>query len=448
MGVPVLAVIIVLVCLNLAVLLYFLNGFYFAGATFTVAVDLAGLVAATSDLIIQSPKAVTSEAVKKPMERVDTDAEMSRTEIHNSPRPEIRISEIPDISGSVAALGLGTTLRLDYLESKIRNVIDTTSCELKGTAEDRAFVCKTDNQVPDISSCTFRWPLNPVIDASSGDLIKIEGRATVISNPFSKGGYGIKGSATNTSLPSKVGVAIVSCAPKGSAFRSAFVLSNETQIRKYKSLFRTVGYDWTSRALIDTPYLREIFAMSSLRGISRLIQNVGKPLVANNGDELFDTDSVDALKAFGARELTVGNNSDFGLGVSRGACVLAAQATTSGSAKVDVAPTEIIEQYHSLTPTVINKTSEGTLRSIPCPLLISWYSLSAEPKRMLPKNYTIPQITYLAYPNFQRESLWRAYALRSAAVMLYMLGFQVMKPTDEATEEIKGQWPRENLRSQ
>ena len=369
MGVPALAVIIGLVSLNLAVLLFFLIGFYFrdrpdqkrsfnlafrkgtltftgvlAGAAVTVAVDLTSLVTATSDLINQSPKTVASEAVKKPVERVDADAQMVRAEAQNQ-RTEIRISEIPDISTSITALGLGTTLRLDYLEPKILNVIDTTRCELKGAAENRAFVCKMDNQVLDISSCTFRWPLNPVIDASSGDLIKIEGRLTVISGAFSKGGYGIKGAVVSTSSPSKIGVAIVSCTRNRSTFRSAFVLSNETQIRKYGSLFRTVGYDWTSRALIDTPYLREIFAMSSLRGISRLIHDAGKPLIANNGEELFDADAMDALKAVTARDLTVGNNSDFGLGVSRGACVLAAQAATSGAAKVNVAPTEVIEQW-------------------------------------------------------------------------------------------------------
>ncbi|MDP1749095.1 MAG: hypothetical protein Q8L22_06535, partial [Reyranella sp.] len=334
-------------------------------------------------------------------------------------------------------------LDLNYLQSDIKAIIADTQCLKEKDVSGEKFVCKATSP-----ACTFTWPLDPILGLGAKGIAIIAGRTDVVSLNFSKGGYAWYGppKVGDDSDP-KIGVAIVEC-DQNSVFRSAFIFSHGADIKNYGSLFRTRGYDWMSRAHSEPPYLPEIFSMAALHGISGLIWNdrSNDELRANDKTVLLDKEDIKTVQVLRQDELTVGNNSDFGLGTSRGACALAMLAAGVKLTTVHIAPSEVIEDYHSLTPSAVITKPDGTLKSVPCTLITTWLSQSATPTNALPSAYVSSRMKYPARDGFNgKEGVWQAYAARTGGVMLHMFGYQVAKPDNDVLAGAKGQWPRPEL---
>ncbi|HLW69330.1 MAG TPA: hypothetical protein VKS22_01790 [Candidatus Binataceae bacterium] len=358
-------------------------------------------------------------------------------------------TDIPDLREFAAQVGLAGPMRLDYLESKIRDIIAATKCHKDGSNGEISFTCDATPD-PDVSSCSLRWPLNPIKGDGPDGLAVVEGRTTVISQEFSGGGYALfNASDTGGEALSAIGIAPVVCNDVNSEFRLAFVLSNAEELNKYKSAFRTRGYDWITPRYKPVPYLPEIFAMASLREISNLIRDdtPQNALVASDKRVLLNEDAIKVLRRVSPQEITVGNNSNFRLGVSRGACILAMRAANYPFDRdIQVAPSEYSRTYDTLAPSLVIFPPRDRTRSVPCPLMISWLSIDATPEDGLPEAFSSPELKYKLEAGIgPEENIWRGYAIRTAAVMLYMLGYEVRSPTGDKLGVVSGQWPRKAL---
>jgi hypothetical protein len=392
-----------------------------------------------------------------------------------------------------------------------------TSC---GYFDDRrpAEIECTINALLTMPQLQFKWRLSPVW-SPLGDLRTVQSRQDVIRDEFRMGGVG------QSPTGEKAGVATVTCAEPASAdpqcdmdLRVAFIISTsnrnkiniatlyqdytdsrqepfssgscEKDFNLFPSLFRTVGYDWVKQPGIapSVPFYHEMFAILSLYKISQMIAASESPdfeeelsdgLRTADGYEIIPANVVRAYVSNSSCKggIRVGNNSDYQLGASRGACSLIhwsvahAKASYLGSAETladeddqtgsQAGRREWAVVPKAFTPMLPNTDRTfilfgddgGVTHSMPCVLVTNWivnqipYEGLASIFRVsnnFPAGYRTGVVAYTLSPREQQDSQRRAEALglRASAAVLHMLGFKIVYNSET---QISGMWPREGF---
>ena len=352
-------------------------------------------------------------------------------------------------------------VRGDYLAPQIRQLLQGAPCVAKpGTPGHpiEELVCSGNISVHDQSlSCEFTWILKPAREGSSQDLVVVRDRMDLVR--FQKSGYGVYAvSKTGSGPVPHIGVAKVACGAVAQLDIS-FVLSSPEDIGEYKSIWRTVGFDWKVPEHYDTPYLPELFALSSLYHLSVLLRNsrdlVPTSRATTEGHVLLSEDAVRKLRALMPNELRVGNRSDYQLGHARGACKLALQSMISSSqtkVTTHIAPSLFIPSLVNADPSLVALPSDAEVTSIPCAPLMATLANIGFPDQLdgYPQTLRSEIVNYELLPGeVHSAARRRVLGTRAAGLTLYLLGFALDAPkvssNDVYPDVVVGRWPRAEL---
>jgi hypothetical protein len=369
-----------------------------------------------------------------------------------------KVAALPGVvqfAGSAITRPLPSTPRLKVMAPYIRGMLSRTMCTARG---DRAvlglpvtFLC---TMVPTVAShwpqCRFTWTLSPVY--ARGALATVTSRDDVV-NKFSHSGYGKFGLAGGRQGTSPyVGVAFVGCSRKpGTVTKAnlhvAFVLSTESQIAKYGSALRTVGFDWIEPDHLAAPYIAELFSLASLYKVTRLISSdeskFPQTVTTSAHDDLFDKDAIEALRSIPPEGIRVGNRSDGQLGNSRGSCLLVDMVSglTTDPARLHVAPSAVTSDLSLADRSLVLFSRKAKPTSLPCTLVSALVTRNMGRARNYPPALTGTRLYYRIAPGQSKQDAQRAaYNIRAAGLTLYLLGFDVTY--DSKALRVVGSWPR------
>ena len=199
---------------------------------------------------------------------------------------------------------------------------------------------------------------------------------------FTASGYGkfaLSGGAS--AAAPYMGVAFVACAvgslprptPTGN-LRVAFVLAGVPEIHTYHFLFRTVGFDWVATDHFAEPYIAELFALTSLYDVSKMIYDKTKftqTVTSSAQHDLFGIAELEELRQSSQDSVRVGNRSDGQLGNSRGSCLLVADVSGLKAAlpKVHVAPSAVTPDLSTADRSLVLLPANAEPISLPCTLV-------------------------------------------------------------------------------
>jgi hypothetical protein len=316
-----------------------------------------------------------------------------------------------------------------------------------------AFVCTvTANKTPRWPRCRFIWSISPVY--ANGRLATVESRVDVVTK-FKKSGYGKFGPpGVKPSTAPYLGVAFVACG-KGAArtgkanLRVAFVLSNASQITKYSSGFRTVGFDWIQADHLAKPYVAELFSLASLYKVTQIIstakEKFTQTMTSSAHDDLFDVKALDALRRIQSGSIRVGNRSDGQLGNSRGSCLLVAAASglSRDSLRVHIAPSAVTSGLAAADRSLVLLPPTKPAVSLPCTLVSALITRDMSQANNYPAALTGTTLRYRVTKGESKQDAQRAaYDIRAAGLTLYLLGFEVTYDRARTPPQVVGSWPR------
>lgn len=356
-------------------------------------------------------------------------------------------SRNPGFAAFVSAHPDGT-LDPNRLVDRARTYLQRTQCAFENGD---VFVCS----LIDAGERPWRleWPVRPVM-GPGGELFIVASRLDLERPEFASGGVakaGRDGGYAGVAIvcpraPEAAGEASSDCTRQ--QMRVAFNLSSEAALTRFPSLFRTIGYDWIARDRFPArPYDAETFAIAALYAITRIIagQDGADPVELRAGDEvLFTREALGRWVSGPVAEqgIRVGNRSDYQLGMSRGACALAA----SPDREISVEPAAFTPDLPSMPRSI--RLGDGP--SVPCAMFINWRIQQLDDElrdqifaaeRGFPDGYFSGRLRYHAPPGeFDAQIRQRALALRGTALTLYMLGFETEYSASD--QRVVGQWPR------
>ncbi|MDX6444400.1 MAG: hypothetical protein QOH71_1474 [Blastocatellia bacterium] len=360
--------------------------------------------------------------------------------------------------------GLANATNLHYMDPDVRSALKDVKCTHVADATNPTFANEFECNMPSDPAaqrpaCRFNWKVTPIVDAES-ELAVVSNRQDVVSK-FATSGYGKWGlSGGSPNQAPYVGVAFVACSD-GSLpnpisnwnLRVAFVLSKAADVRKYNSLFRTVGFDWVTPQYFARPYLAELFALTSLYDVSELVFKGAPPLAqtmtSNRHDDLLGVEELGAFRQVGWTNVRIGNNSDGQLGNSRGSCLLVAAVSglaKIGGTQVHVAPSAVTPVLSTVDRSLVLMRTGGDPISVPCTL----FSALLTRDMSLAKNYP-PALTgtsvryYLSPGESTSDAMRRGFNVRAAGLTLYLLGFGVSYDGKERPAQVTGSWPRDEF---
>jgi hypothetical protein len=376
-----------------------------------------------------------------------------------------KTSDLNDIAGSpdvirfAEAAGqkkLPSVPNLNVMVPYIREMLSHTTCAATedsthlGITHD--FECtRRPSRASRGPQCQFTWSLSPVYAGTALAIVK--GRDDVVTKFKHQSGYGklVLSSASEATAP-YVGVAVVGCAgragkPPRQNLRVAFVLSTASQTTRYKSVFRTVGFDWIEPDYLPEPYIAELFSLTSLYKVTQLISSdkakFPQTMTTGAHDVLFDRDAIQALRKVPRSSIRVGNRSDGQLGNSRGSCLLVAKTLglTRDSVRAHVAPSAVTSDLSLADRSLVLLPPGNEPISLPCTLVSALATRSIKPVSNYPAEFSGATLHYRIAPEESRQDAQRAaYNIRAAALTLYLLGFDVKY--DKAAVRAIGFWPR------
>jgi hypothetical protein len=384
-------------------------------------------------------------------------------------RPTLKTSNLDSIASAAGVAeftkagwpaGLPVAPSLTRMDSRIVASLGNTRCAAVADPANPAFTamfeCTMQPSPVVQAECRFRWSLTPVFETGN-TLATVKDRDDVVAK-FPTSGYGKWAVSGPAAAVPYVGVAFVACANgrlpnpiPDWKLRVAFVLADAKDINDFHALFRTVGFDWVARYYFDEAYVAELFALASLYRVSRLVftsqTSFSQTVTSSAQHDLFGVAAISAFRKLAWNDVHVGNVSGSQLGNSRGACLLVADVSgvASASVAVHVAPSGITPDLTTVDRSLVLLPTGSQPRSLPCTLVSAMISRNM-PAKDYPSSLTGKTLRYYLVEKDSTLAAQRlGYAVRSAALTLYLLGFSVKYNPDVRTTHVSGSWPRKQF---